>query len=95
MRFRVSDAAAHVAGGQLHRLLFVQLPFAVAAAKGQQAQFVTRLNSGIATLRADGVWRQINDRWMGKWLPLPQFTNKRMKAIEAAGCHSAKPAAGG
>jgi hypothetical protein len=42
--------------------MFAELPFAVAAAKGQQQQFLTRLNAGIAAIRADGTWEQINDR---------------------------------
>ena len=50
----------------LPRRMFVESPFAVAAAKGQQVQFLTRLNAGIAAIRADGTWQQINDRWTGK-----------------------------
>jgi ABC-type amino acid transport substrate-binding protein len=50
----------------LPRKMFTALPFAVAVAKGQQQQFLTQLNAGIAAIRADGTWQQINDRWAPK-----------------------------
>ena len=50
----------------LPRSMFTELPFAVAVAKGQRGQFLTQLNAGIAAVRADGTWQQINDRWTGK-----------------------------
>src|SRR6266446_3595977 len=34
--------------------MFTELPFAVAVAKGQRAQFLIQLNAGIAAIRADG-----------------------------------------
>jgi ABC-type amino acid transport substrate-binding protein len=46
--------------------MFTELPFAVAVAKGHGAQFLTRLSAGIAAIRADGTWQQINSRWTGK-----------------------------
>jgi ABC-type amino acid transport substrate-binding protein len=27
---------------------------------------VTKLNEGITAIRADGAWKQINDRWAGR-----------------------------
>ena len=48
------------------RSMFTELPFAVAVAKGHGKQFLTRLNAGIAAIRADGTWQQINNRWTGK-----------------------------
>jgi polar amino acid transport system substrate-binding protein len=74
-----ADAAAlgyHVAiniAGRLYpgqvtqpRSMFTELPFAIAVAKGHGAQFLTQLNAGIAAIRADGTWQQINSRWTGK-----------------------------
>lgn len=48
------------------RTMFTELPFAVAVAKGQRGQFLTQLNTGIAAIRADGAWQQINNRWTEK-----------------------------
>lgn len=50
----------------LPRSMFTELPLAVAVAKGQRDQFLTQLNAGIAAIRADGTWQQINGRWTGK-----------------------------
>jgi polar amino acid transport system substrate-binding protein len=50
----------------LPRSMFLESPFALAAARGQQGQFLTRLNVGIAAIRADGTWQQINNRWTEK-----------------------------
>ncbi len=46
--------------------LFQELPLAVAVTKGRGAELVARLNAGIAAIRADGTWQQINDRWMSQ-----------------------------
>ena len=46
--------------------MFTELPFAVAVAKGQRAQFLTQLNAGITSIRADGTWQRINNQWTGK-----------------------------
>lgn len=46
--------------------MFTELPFAVAVAKGQRAQFLTQFNAGIAAIRADGTWQRINNQWTGK-----------------------------
>jgi len=48
------------------RTMFTELPFAVAVTKGRGAPFLTRLNAGIAAIRADGRWQKINDRWTAK-----------------------------
>jgi polar amino acid transport system substrate-binding protein len=50
----------------LPQAMFTELPFAVAVAKGQRAQFLTQLNAGIAAIRADGTWQRINNQWAGK-----------------------------
>lgn len=46
--------------------MFLELPFAVAVVKGKNAALLSKLNEGIAAIRADGTWKQINDRWAGK-----------------------------
>ena len=48
------------------RSMFLELPLAVAVPKGKNAELVARLNAGIAAIRSDGTWQQINDRWAGK-----------------------------
>lgn len=50
----------------LPQTMFTELPFAVAVAKGQRAEFLTQLNAGIAAIRADGTWQRINNQWTGK-----------------------------
>lgn len=54
--------------GQISRSpnMFLELPLAVAVAKGKNGPLLTKLNEGIATIRADGTWKQINDRWVGR-----------------------------
>jgi hypothetical protein len=47
------------------RSMFTELPFAVAVSKGREAEFLARLNVGLAAIRTDGTWQQINNRWMG------------------------------
>jgi len=46
--------------------MFTELPLAVAVAKGHGKQFLTQLNAGIASIRADGSWQEINNRWTEK-----------------------------
>ena len=46
--------------------MFIELPLAVAVPKGKQADVLARLNVGIAAIRADGTWQQINEYWRGK-----------------------------
>jgi polar amino acid transport system substrate-binding protein len=48
------------------RVMFVELPFGAAVLKGQNAEFLTRLNTGLAAIRADGTWDRINKSWMGQ-----------------------------
>ena len=43
--------------------MFLELPFAVAVPKGKRAELLARLNAGIASIRADGTWHQINEHW--------------------------------
>jgi ABC-type amino acid transport substrate-binding protein len=46
--------------------MFLELPLAVAVAKGKNGHFLTKLNEGIRAIRAAGTWKQINDRWAGR-----------------------------
>jgi polar amino acid transport system substrate-binding protein len=46
--------------------MFLELPFNAAVLKGQNAEFLTRLNTGLAAIRADGTWDRINKSWMGQ-----------------------------
>jgi ABC-type amino acid transport substrate-binding protein len=46
--------------------LLQELPLAVAVTKGRGAELVARLNAGIAAIRTDGTWQQINDGWMSQ-----------------------------
>jgi polar amino acid transport system substrate-binding protein len=54
--------------GQISRSpkMFLELPLAVAVTKGKNGPLLTELNKGIAAIRADGTWKQINDRWAGR-----------------------------
>jgi ABC-type amino acid transport substrate-binding protein len=57
--------ASRLYSGQvtLPQNMFTELPFAVAVAKGQRAEFLTQLNAGIAAIRTDGTWQRINNQW--------------------------------
>jgi ABC-type amino acid transport substrate-binding protein len=46
--------------------LFLELPLAVATAKGRQPDLLLKLNGGLQSIRADGTWKAINDRWLGR-----------------------------
>ena len=46
--------------------LLQELSLAVAVTKGRGAELVARLNAGVAAIRADGTWQEINDRWMSQ-----------------------------
>jgi polar amino acid transport system substrate-binding protein len=46
--------------------MFLELPLAVAVPKGKRAELLKRLNVGIASIRADGTWQQINEDWRTK-----------------------------
>jgi ABC-type amino acid transport substrate-binding protein len=60
--------AARLYPGQvtIPRTLFLQSPAGVGVRKGEQAELVSRLNAGLAAIRADGTWQKINDRWIGQ-----------------------------
>jgi ABC-type amino acid transport substrate-binding protein len=47
------------------RIMFYEQPFAVGVPKGQGAKTLAELDAGLAAIRADGTWQQINDRWTG------------------------------
>jgi polar amino acid transport system substrate-binding protein len=72
-----ADAAAlnHQAGAMIaNRLypgrvtvpgaMFLELPLGAAVIKGQNAELLASLNSGLAAIRADGTWDRINSRWL-------------------------------
>ena len=74
-----ADAAAlnyHVATVLANRLypgqitlphsMFREVAQAVAVPKGERAAFLSRLNDGLAAIRADGTWQRINTRWLGQ-----------------------------
>ncbi len=46
--------------------IFAQQPLAVGVPKGRGGKFLARLDAGLAAIRADGTWQQINDRWAGQ-----------------------------
>jgi polar amino acid transport system substrate-binding protein len=48
------------------RRMFLEVPLAVAAAKGTQAASLEQLDKGLAAIRADGTWDQISRRWVGQ-----------------------------
>jgi polar amino acid transport system substrate-binding protein len=48
------------------RTMFYERPFAVGVPKGQSAETIARLNAGLASIRDDGTWQQINERWTTK-----------------------------
>jgi ABC-type amino acid transport substrate-binding protein len=69
LNFQVGAAMAN----QLHpgkvtmpTTMFAELPDTVAVTKGQHADMLQRLNEGLAAIRADGTWDQINKRWTGQ-----------------------------
>ncbi len=48
------------------KTMFAELPDTVAVTKGQHAELLKALNAGLAAIRADGTWDQINKRWTGQ-----------------------------
>lgn len=46
--------------------MFLELPLAVAVAKGTNRSLLSKLNEGINAIRADGTWKQITDGWTGR-----------------------------
>ena len=46
--------------------MFFEVPLAVMVRKGEHAAFIQDLNAGLAAIRANGTWQEINDRWIGR-----------------------------
>jgi polar amino acid transport system substrate-binding protein len=46
--------------------MFQETPLAIGAPKGKHAEILARLNKGLEAIRADGTWREINIRWIGR-----------------------------
>ena len=74
-----ADAAAlnyHVGGALADRLypgqvtkprgMFWEAPLAIGVLKGQRGDILDRLNKGLAAIRDDGTWQQINARWVAQ-----------------------------
>lgn len=49
----------------LPTIMFYEQPFAVGVPKGQHARALAQLSTGLAAIRANGTWQQINNRWIG------------------------------
>jgi len=67
LNFQVGAALAkRLYPGQvtIPRTIFSEQPLAVAVSKGQRGELLTRLNSGLAAIKADGTWQKIADVWM-------------------------------
>jgi len=54
--------------GKVHvpNKMFLILPFSAAVLKGQNAEFLTRFNKGLAEIRADGTFERIEKSWIGQ-----------------------------
>jgi polar amino acid transport system substrate-binding protein len=48
------------------KIMFYEQPLALGVPKGQSAKIIAQLDAGLAAIRADGTWKQINDRWLGQ-----------------------------
>jgi polar amino acid transport system substrate-binding protein len=48
------------------KIMFYEQPLALGVLKGQSAKIISQLDAGLAAIRADGTWQQINDRWLGQ-----------------------------
>ena len=48
------------------KIMFYEQPLAIGVLKGQSAKTIAQLDAGLAAIRADGTWKQINDRWLGQ-----------------------------
>ena len=48
------------------RIFFTQNPTALGVRKGEQAELLSRMNTGLAAVRADGTWQKINDHWINR-----------------------------
>jgi polar amino acid transport system substrate-binding protein len=60
--------AARLYPGQVTepRQMFFETSLAIGVPKGQHASLLAQLNAGLAAIRADGTWREINNRWAGR-----------------------------
>jgi len=47
-------------------IFFTQNPATLGVRKGVQAELLSRMNAGLAAVRADGTWQKINDRWLNR-----------------------------
>jgi polar amino acid transport system substrate-binding protein len=46
--------------------MFEEVPDAIAVSKGKHAELLMKLDAGIAGIRADATWQEINNQWMGR-----------------------------
>jgi ABC-type amino acid transport substrate-binding protein len=60
--------AARLYPGQITipRNMFQETVNAVAVPKGQQSEFLARISQGLASIRADNTWADINRRWIAR-----------------------------
>lgn len=69
LNYHVGTALAtrlHPGQVTIPRTFLAQSPTAIGVRKGEQAELLSRLNVGLAAIRADGTWQKINDRWLGQ-----------------------------
>jgi polar amino acid transport system substrate-binding protein len=69
LNYHVGTALAtrlHPGQVTIPRTFLSQSPTAIGVRKGEQAELLSRLNVGLAAIRADGTWQKINDRWLGQ-----------------------------
>ena len=59
-------ATLHAGKVTLPDRLFLELPLALAVRKGEKADLIAKLDQGIAAIRADGSWQEIDNRWGGR-----------------------------
>ena len=48
------------------KIMFYEQPLALGVPKGQSAKIIAQLDDGLAAIRSDGTWQQINHRWLGQ-----------------------------
>jgi ABC-type amino acid transport substrate-binding protein len=63
---RVLAARLHPGKITMPRTFFSQNATGLGVRKGEQADLLSRMNAGLAAIRADGTWQTINDRWIGQ-----------------------------
>jgi len=59
-------ARLHPGKVTIPRIFFTQNPTALGVRKGEQAELLSRMNTGLAAVRADGTWQKINDHWINR-----------------------------